>query len=338
MTKKKISITDIARQLNISITTVSFILNGKAKEKHISESLTKKVLDFVEEIGYKPNQLAQSLRTGKTKIIGFMVEDISNPFFANIARMIEGKAFDRGYKLIYCSTENNTDKARELIKIFRDRHLDGYIITPPAGIEEDIKSLMDEKLPVILFDRYFPDLKTSYVVVDNFGGTYKAINHLIEKEHRNIAIVTIQSEQTQMLERLSGYEEALNEHGLKHFVFKATFGEDSEDTIRQIISFLEGNPEIDAVFFATNYLAVSGIEAIDRLGLSIPEDIGVIAFDDNEIFRLNKPAITAIAQPIEEISKQLIDIILKNLDENYNSVNTQSIILPTKLILRKSTR
>src|SRR5690606_16704683 len=113
---------DIARALGVSTTTVSFVLNGKAKEKRLSEALTKRVMDYVEEVGYKPNELAKSLRTGKTKIIGLIIEDISNPFFSNIARLIEEKAYSRGYRIIYCSTENDSRKALDFIGLFRDRH------------------------------------------------------------------------------------------------------------------------------------------------------------------------------------------------------------------------
>ncbi|HJP64174.1 MAG TPA: LacI family DNA-binding transcriptional regulator, partial [Mucilaginibacter sp.] len=152
--KKKLSIVDIANQLNISKTTVSFILNGRAKEKRISDEVVEKVLKFVKEVEYKPNSLAKSLRTGKSNTIGLMVEDISNHFFANIARLIEDKAYENGYKLTYCSTDNKTEKTREMIAMFRDRHVDGYIIAPPEGIEDDIAQLISEGFPVVLFDRY----------------------------------------------------------------------------------------------------------------------------------------------------------------------------------------
>src|SRR4051812_6656974 len=178
---KKISIVDIANLLNISKTTVSFILNGRAQEKRISEELVQKVLKLVKEVGYKPNSLAKSLRTGKSNIIGLMVEDISNPFFASIARLIEDRAYKNGYKIIYCSTDNDTTKTQDLIQMFQDRHVDGYIIAPPEGIEENITSLLKHNVPVVLFDRYLPKVETDYVVVDNKASTYKATQLLIEQ-------------------------------------------------------------------------------------------------------------------------------------------------------------
>jgi LacI family transcriptional regulator len=158
--KKKLSIVDIANSLNISKTTVSFILNGRAQEKRISDELVKRVLKYVKEVGYKPNSLAKSLRTGKSNIIGLLVQDISNHFFATIARRIEDLAYQSGYKIIYSSTDNDTQKTRELIAMFRDRHVDGYIITPPDNIEDDINELISDGFPVVLFDRYLPKVAT----------------------------------------------------------------------------------------------------------------------------------------------------------------------------------
>src|SRR5690554_1799569 len=168
--KKKILISDIAKDLGVSVTTVSFVLNGKAKEKRISDGLTKKVLEHVQKVGYKPNELAKSLRTGKTKIIGLVIEDISNPFFANIARLIEAKAYSRGYRIIYCSTENDAQRTAEFIQLFRDRYVDGYLITPPVNIADTLASLVQEGLPVVQFDRFIPEVETDSVVVDNRKG------------------------------------------------------------------------------------------------------------------------------------------------------------------------
>src|SRR5690554_1774744 len=168
--KKKLSIQDLARELGVSTTTVSFVLNGKAKEKRLSAALTKRVLDYAEKVGYRPNELAKSLRTGKTKIIGLVIEDISNPFFANIARYIEAKAYSRGYRIIYCSTENDAQRTAEFIQLFRDRYVDGYLITPPVNIADTLASLVQEGLPVVQFDRFIPEVETDSVVVDNRKG------------------------------------------------------------------------------------------------------------------------------------------------------------------------
>jgi len=334
--KKRISITDIAKQLDISITTVSFILNGKAEEKRISKDVTEKVLNLVAELNYKPNQLAKSLRTGKTHIIGLIVEDIANTFFANVARLIEENAYKNGYKIIYCSTENRTSKAKELMNMFRERHVDGYIINPSEGIEEDIAALLEEGLPVVLFDRYLPNLPTNYVVIDNYSGAFNAANHLLQQGFTTIAFVTIDSQQTQMEERLNGYNQVMQMHNKKRFVKQVKYNEAREVMVKEIFLFIQENPELDAIIFATNYLGIYGIEAIKQLKLNIPADIGVVSFDDHDLFQLYSPAITAIAQPVEEISKQVINILLNNLTSTDKIRKDQTLILPANLTVRES--
>jgi LacI family transcriptional regulator len=334
--KKKLSIRDIAQQLNISITTVSFILNGKAKEKRISDQVTKRVLQLVEELDYKPNQIARSLRTGKSKIICLMVENIANDFFSSIARHIEENTFDQGYKIIYCSTDNKAGKTKELIKMFRERNIDAYIISPPEGVKEDIQALIDDKLPVVLFDRLIPGLSTNYVMIDNFDATYKAIQHLMAQGRRHIGFVTLQSQQTQMNERLGGYKQAMEERNIRPAVLKVDYEATNEEHVNSITTFLKKHEEIDAILFSTNYLATRGLEALNRAHLKIPGDINVIAFDDLDFFKLHQPTITAIAQPVQEMAKRLIDIILKKLEGAKEDDEYEEVILPTKLIVRHS--
>ncbi|MBE7176450.1 MAG: LacI family DNA-binding transcriptional regulator [Mucilaginibacter polytrichastri] len=334
--KKRLSIVDIAQRVGVSTTTVSFILNGKAKEKRISDSLTKKVLDLIEEVEYKPNHLAQSLRTGKTNIICLIVEDISNPFFANVARLIEENAYQKGYKIVYCSTDNDVEKTRELIRVFSQRQVDGYIITAPQGIESDLKALIDNKIPLILFDRYLSDIDSDYVIIDNYQSTYQAIQHLITNGYKRIAFLSVNSDQNQMLERQAGYDAAIKNAGLENTVFKIEYRQ--EAPVEDLKKILRENPEIDALFFATNYLAIHGLEAINALGLRIPEDLGIVAFDDHDIFRIYKPGITTIAQPIEEISYNLINSLLAQLDNSSTRTETSKTVLPAHLIVRGSSK
>lgn len=334
--KKNLSITDIARQLNISITTVSFILNGKAREKRISQEVSDKVLKLVEELNYKPNQLAKSLRTGKTNIIGLIVEDISNAFFSNIARLIEEVAYKNGYRIIYCSTENDRAKTKELIGMFRERHVDGYIITPSEGIEEDVDLLLKQNLPVVLFDRGLPALTSNFVGIDNFGSAYNGTRHLLEQGFGCVAFITSDSHQSQMAERLEGYEKALQAHHKRTYIKRIPFGKKKELIVDQVTEFLQTHQEIDAVIFATNYLAIGGLEAIKRLDLQIPAQVGVVAFDDHDIYPLYSPSISAIVQPVEEIAENLIKILLKNLDEPMKPQKPESVVLPTALIVRES--
>ncbi|WP_114782957.1 LacI family DNA-binding transcriptional regulator [Botryobacter ruber] len=333
---KKISLKDIAEQLEVSKTTVSFVLNGKAKENHISESLTQKILKYVEEVGYVPNQLARGLRTGETKVIGVLVEDISDPFFSSIARRIEEEANSKGYKIVYCSTENNADKTKELLEVYKSRQVDGFIIAPPPGIEKEIQALQKSNLPVVLFDRYFPEVATDTVVVENQRSSYNATNHLLHNGYKQIAFITLASEQVQMQDRLQGYKEAMEEQHLAHYIQKIPFDLKPKKITKEIQAFLEQHPNIDAVFFATNYLADSGLEAIQNLGLEMPADIGVVVFDDEKLFRLFRPPITAIAQPIKEIAKSIVSLLLDKLTGAAKKNDYKKVELSTTLYERAS--
>lgn len=335
--KKKISIHDIARQLNVSATTVSFVLNGKADEKRISGDVRKKVLDQVKLVGYQPNMVAKSLRTGRTNIIGMLVEDISDPFFASISRGVESIAYKDGYKIFFASTENDTEKTKALINVFRERRVDGYLIAPPPGIENDIRELMEDNVPVVLFDRYLPSVIASTVIVDNFSGSYQAVRHLEENGFSNIGFITLESDQTQMQARLDGYLKAVQESSRQPKVQKLPYKISHDLTAEKLVQeFIQQHPELDAILFATNYLAINGLKAISNLGLKIPDDIGVVGFDDNTHFNLFTPSITAVAQPTEEISKEVLKQLLDALSDEKESKKRRTVTLPVKLVVRNS--
>ncbi|WP_454803549.1 LacI family DNA-binding transcriptional regulator [Mucilaginibacter phyllosphaerae] len=333
---KKISMDDIARDLNISKATISFIINGKSKEMRISDKLTARVLDYVKEKNYNRNALAQSLRTGKSKIIGLIVEDIADAFFSSVARQIEERAYKKGYKIIYCSTEDNPKKTVELINMFKGRNVDGFIITAPKGIEEEVALLLKENQPFVLFDRYFPNIETDFVVIDNFKGAAIAVEHLAGQGFKNIAFVTLASDQTQMKDRLAGYEQTIKRSGLKSYLLEIRFTSKPEKVVQQISNFLTRHKNIDAILFATNYLALQGFEAINRENLVIPDDIAVIGFDDHAFFKVFNPPVTAVSQPMKELSENLIDVLFKRMSEGDYATQCVHKILEPELIIRKS--
>ena len=332
---KSLSIKDIAVKANVSITTVSFIINGKAKEKSISEAVIEKVEKIIEESGYKPNQIARSLRTGNSNIIGLIIEDISNSFFSRIARLIEDKAYKRGYKIIYSSTENSVDKAKELINMFKSRKVDAYIISPIKGIEEDIQMLLDDGNPVILFDRNLSDINTSYVGADHFNASHQSIQSFIDQGKKNIALVTTDINVEQIIERYDGYKKALEDNGIEYndnLVLKIHFNQEESETIAQIQELFE-NKKIDAVLFATNYLAISGLKALKQINKKVGDDLGVIAYDDHEAFELHTPRISAVQQPLEEIAETIIKLILNQLSSKGKSP-AEEVIIPARLVIR----
>lgn len=335
--KKKVSIKDIASHLNISITTVSLVLNGKSKDVGLSAVLTEKVLKYVDEIGYKPNLLAKSLRTGKTKIICLLIENIADPFFSSIAGFVEELANLRGYKIIYGSTKNDQDKTRELIGLFKDRHVDGFIIAPSGGLESDIKSLLSDNIPLVLFDRYYKTIETDQVVIDNLNSTYQAVKLLIDQQYKNIAFITLESDQTQMSDRLTGYLDALQESGLAPCVTKIVYAKVEQDAVHEIAALIKSNPQIDALFFGTSYLTLKGLEVLKEMGMSVPRDIGVVSFDDHEVFKLFTPGITAVAQPVAKMSEELVNLLLEQIDNKVEERAKKQIVVPAILHIRSST-
>jgi len=334
--KKKLSIKDIAAQLNVSQTTISFILNGKADANGISKAMQKKVLKHIEKVGYKPNRMAQGLRTGKSKTIGMLIEDIADAFFSSIARRFEETVGRKGYRIIFGSTENDTEVAKDLIQVFRNHQVDGFIIAPPSGIESDIEELLKDNIPVVIFDRPLEDVDVNYVLVDNFAGTCKAMHHLLDNGYKHIAMITLASEQSQMKERERGYLSCMAEAGKPQLVMKLKYHELREKAVADVEKFLKANPGVDALFFTTNYLAETGLEAITNVGLSIPGQVGVIVFDDSVLFRLFKPPITAISQPIERICDQTVQLIFEQIDGK-EPASAKVIQLPTTLEVRGST-
>jgi len=334
--KKKLSIHDIAKALKLSASTISFVLNNKAEEKRISESVKERVLKYVAEVGYKPNVLAQSLRTGKSRILGMLVEDISDSFFSSIARTAELLAAKNGYKILFSSTENDTAKTKSLLKLMRERQVEGYIIAPPPGIETDLQELLHEKIPVVLFDRYFPEIPTHNIEIDNMQGAALAARHFIENRYCNIGFITLDSAQTQMAARLRGYTNALNSHGLPLCVLKAPYNLNEEMIIKAVTDFLTAHSGLDAVLFATNYLTVGGIKAIQQMGLGIPDDIAIIGFDDNPHFSILSPPVTAVVQPVQQIAEVSISKLLEMLSGRISCISELNIVLPVRLEIRES--
>lgn len=336
MSNKALSIKDIAKKANVSITTVSFIINGKGVEKNISTAVIERVEKIIQEDGYKPNQVARSLRMGTSKIIGLIVEDISNPFFAGIARLIEDKAYKRGYKIIYSSTENQPGKTKELINLFKSRQVDAYIIAPAEGANADVANLLLENKPVVLFDRYLPDLNVNYVGIDNFKASYEAVEQFLEAKRKNIALVTIDVDIEQINDRLEGYKKALVDHKIPlnaDLVIKMPFSQTKEETIARLMQLFILHPEIDAVLFATNYLAISGLMALKQMNKMVDDSFAVIAYDDGDVFKLHTPQISAVEQPLDEISDHIINLIFDQISAK-EALEPQQIILSAKLIVR----
>lgn len=338
---KKISLKDIARVTGASTSTVSFILNGKASQMRISDALKKKVLATARKLGYQPNQVAVSLRTGQTKIIGLLVEDISNNFFALLAKTIEDEAELFGYRVVYCSTENNNTKGQELLKMLAQRQVDGFLITPTQGMHKDIERLAEQQKPMVLMDRFFPDLDVPHVLVDNYDGVMKGMKHLLAKGYQRIGFVTVNLPLNQMQQREDAYNDAIagaarGKQKRKKFLLQLDYNAPKEKFLQQIIRFIR-EEQLDAVFFATNYLGILGLESIREAGLRIPDDLAIICFDDHDIFRLYLPGITVIQQPVEELGRKAVHLLMEQLGKSKTGATKKQVQLAAKFVVRGST-
>lgn len=334
---KKITIKDIATQAEVSISTVSFVINGKGEKMAISPSVIKKVQEVAEKLNYKPSMIASSLRTGKTRSIGLIVEDISNQFFADLARVIEEEARNINYRVFYCSTEDDDDRAEELIQSLLQANVDGFIITPTKKMQKTIDHLLKIQKPLVLIDRHFENQKVSHVLMDNFEGSYSATKFLIDSGKKNIAVVNIESEMIQMKLREKGCVEALKEKGIyneKNTLY-LHYHTNEQTKVETIIRFFQNKPEIDGVLFLANYMGLAGLQAFRNLGYKIPDDISVISFDDHDSFKLHTPTISVIAQPIEQIAIKSIELLMSQMTD-YESFKIEKVLKKGALIIRES--
>jgi LacI family transcriptional regulator len=336
---KRVSMKDIAGELNISITTVSFVINGKSEQKGISAATAKKVNDLIEKRGFNPNSAARMLRTGKSKTIGLIVEDIGNYFFGNIAKTIEIEAHKSGYNVFFCSTENSTSRAKELITKMKNSSVDGFIITATQGLTEEIEKLKKENIPFVLLDRLVPGIEADFVVLDNFSGAYDLTNHLLSNGYSSVGFISIFSEMSQMLDRERGFKAALADAIINFpskMMLKVPFEATDESVIAAIKEYLVKNPNLDALFFATNYLGVLGIDALQQSNLKIPSDIAVVSFDDNDLFRLLTPSITVASHPIKEIATRAIELLIKIINKERRPDKMIGEIIKPAIIIRNS--
>jgi LacI family transcriptional regulator len=259
-------------------------------------------------------------------------------FFATLAKTIEDEAYALGYKIVYCSTENNDEKGNELIKMLSSQQVEGFLITPSAGMQTEVKKLLAYKKPVVLMDRYFTNVGVPYVLVDNNDGIKQGMQHLVSKGYKNIGFVTVDLNQNQMLAREEAYEACVKKHKLgKKLVLKLPYTIKHDAAIEEIASFISRTPDLDALFFATNYLGLFGLESIKKLKLSIPDDLAVICFDDHDIFRLHTPEITIVRQPINGIASAAVQLLIRQLEHQDIADDELHIFKKPELIVRAST-
>lgn len=335
--KRKVSQKDIAEKAGVSTALVSYVLNGKAKESRVGEEMAAKVLKIADELNYRPNHLAKSLRSGKTYTIGLVIADISNPFFANIARVVEDEARRSGYTVIIGSCDERADKAWDLLNVLINRQVDGFIIVSSEGSEKQVHYLKEKNIPFVLLDRHFPDIQTDFVATNNYKASYDAATHLIRGGYERIGVFAYRSEMFHMAERIRGYRHALRDNGiafdptwLKEVHFE-TMEREVQNALDEIIS---SGQRLDSLIFATYGLAINGLKCINELRLKVPSDLAIVSFGQAEGFDLYYCPITYMKQPIELLGKTAVEYLIGKL--NNPDEGMKQILMEAKLVARDS--
>ena len=327
---KRISIKDIALKVGVSTALVSYVLNGQEKEKRVGKEVVERIRKAADELNYRPNQIARSLRKGTTNTIGLIVADIANPFFGQLARIIEDEASRQNYIVILGSSDEDCSKSASLTETFLNRQVDGFILVPSEGDDQLVQSLIQKNIPLALIDRRFPMIDSNYVVLDNFKATFDTTTHLISAGHQRISMVAYESTLFHMEERIRGYKEAMRTKNLNQYI-RVEKIRANRDKIDERMDEILSQKDIDAILFATNTLSIAGLYAIRRNNVRIPDDLVIIGFDGNEAFDFFTPQISYIEQPLKLIGKEAVRIVLEQISGSEKMFQTK---LPPKLIIR----
>lgn len=331
----KTSLKDIAETLKLSKTTVSWVLASKGDEKGISLATQEKVFNCAKQLNYQPNLLARSLNTGISGTIGLIIPDITDSFYSKVARSIEMEAEAKGYSLMIGSSESEIERENRMIRLFKAKQVDGIILAPTKVSKVEIQNLVNESFPLVLFDRYFPEMKTNYVIIDNEGSSYDLVSKMIANGARKIAIITTNPHLRTMNMRREGYAKALIEanlpvnpdlHGEVPFV---DYEENIFKTLDQIFSRV---PDVDGFFFATHILALEAFRYFFEKGININKGYELACIHGVSAFRVLAPKMSIARMPIEEIGKNAVRILLNDishhLQDSKAKEDVETLVLP----------
>lgn len=335
---KKVVLKDIAQYVGVSTALVSYVLNGQAETKQVSKENAEKIRQAAIALNYQPNQVAKSLRIQKTHTIGLVVADINYRFSTGITRAIEAEAKRRNFTVIYGSSDEDAEKFAQLTNVLVNRQVDGLILVPGEDSEEQILLLQQSGTPFVLVDRYFPNIDTNYVALDNYKATYDAISYLVKTGHKKISFINLETSLFHLQERDRGYVDALKDHHLEvnpewmRHLRPQHLKEDMELSTRLILE--RGNP-CDAVLFATDRLSIAGLKQFNDYGIRIPKDISVLSFDEADAFDLFYCPVSHSRQPLEKMGEAAVDILVDLINKQKTH---KQLYFQTDFIAGKSCR
>lgn len=304
-----LTLRDVAAHAGVSPATVSRTLNGDAR---VAAQLRARVEASVEELGYRRNMLARSLRLRRLDAIGVMVSDIENPHFSEMVKIIEHQSSKAGYRVLVCGTNESRDKQRVYLRMLADERVAGVILSPtdPAGPE--IGDLLDAGIPVVAFDREVSDPRVDTVIADNVSGSAAATNLLIDYGHSDIAFVGGGRGVETSIERLTGYKRAMRSAGLTARTAIGHFR--IEGGRRAVAELLTAETPPTAVIVANNLMTLGAIKAAHDAKVRIPGNLSLVGIDNPYWSEFVNPPITSLAQPVAEMAREAIEMLLTRLD------------------------
>ncbi|MBU5245133.1 LacI family DNA-binding transcriptional regulator [Bacillus sp. FSL K6-1012] len=330
-----ITIKDVAEFAGVSKSTVSRYINGKIDA--ISPEKVKNIKKAITELNYRPSKMAQGLKIKKSKLIGFVVADITNPFSVAAFRGVEEVCDQYGYSIMVCNTDNSPEKEREMLLKLEAHSVEGLILNATGENKDILYSFAEQQVPTVLIDRKLPDLKLDTVTTDNRRITEEILQQIYKKGYTDVALFTEPiASISPRAERAAVYQEIAavrNVNGLRR-MYEIDV-KDKEQLEKALCSFMNELPEQKKAILALNGLIMLKIiSCMEEIGLRIPEDTGIAGFDDTEWYKLIGPGITTIAQPSHDMGKTAMERVLKRIEGDEGA--PQTIELEAKVIMRKS--
>ena len=329
------SIKDVAREAGVSIATVSRVLNDIDV---VNEDTKKKVLDAIKKLGYRPNIVARSLKTQRTKTIGILVPDISSGFYPEIVRGAEDVANIYDYNVILCNSDFDYDKEKDYLRVLKEKMVDGVIYMSSSLEEETLDIINELDLKTVLAESKDREGRLPSVIIDNVKATYDVTKSLIDRGLKNIAFVGVNKGAINAWgDRHLGYEKALQENGLKSDEDLEFFKDlKVKSGYKAVEKFLESGKKFDGVVCSSDEIAIGVINALREKGIRVPEDVSVIGFNDNAVSSYFYPKITTVRQPSYDMGSVAMRTLIKML--NNKPIEQDQYVLDYKIINRESTK
>jgi len=329
---KYITLKMVAERAEVSVNTASRAINNKPD---INEETKKRVLQIAKELGYIRNAAAVALRTKKTRTIGVVIADNSNPFYAEVLNGIEVAAREKNHHIILTNTQRDYKKEEEAINLLLAKRVDGLLIAPVQDRDDDIKKLVEANIPFVIVGRDFENIEVDAVYNDEVKGGFLATEYLIKKGHKRIALIDGFLYKSPAKGRLEGYKKALNKYRIPLDESLISVGDiNLEDGYERTRQMLGENLDFTAIFAYNDMMAFGAMQAIKEKGLRIPEDIGLAGYDDISFSSLMDPALTTIRVNKQELGIESVKLLLSRI--NGNRKIAHKIMLDVDIIARKT--